>query len=197
MIINQHVSGGEGGTGGLDTNDATAYAEHILEGYTAYARGQKITGEYIEAAPEGIGRTDVHTTNTPTQAVYSGIALDILIKETFWIDRLILKLGTTDPNVTLNIRNFTDKTIFYTQKNINLTAEVATEIQLTNPIKVVKSQYIIIEFLFSDSNRRFYWAGSLYNGTLWQCMREHINSYSGTAYSETFYFGFIEIETGS
>lgn len=42
MIINQIASGGGGG----DTSDATAYPEHILDGYTAYARGSKIVGTY-------------------------------------------------------------------------------------------------------------------------------------------------------
>lgn len=43
MIINQIASGGGGG---LDTYDATAYPEHILTDYTAYARGAKLTGTY-------------------------------------------------------------------------------------------------------------------------------------------------------
>lgn len=43
MIINQVASGGGGG---LDTSDATAYPEHILKDYTAYARGEKLIGTY-------------------------------------------------------------------------------------------------------------------------------------------------------
>jgi hypothetical protein len=52
MIINQVAAGGGGG-GGIDTNDATAHPEHILEGYTAYARGAKITGTFIPPDPYG------------------------------------------------------------------------------------------------------------------------------------------------
>jgi hypothetical protein len=50
MIINQIASGGGGG---LDTSDATAYPEHILKDYTAYARGGKITGTYEPLDPWG------------------------------------------------------------------------------------------------------------------------------------------------
>lgn len=48
MIVNQIATGAS--SSGLDTNDATAYPQHIRLGYTAYARGSKITGTYVSLA---------------------------------------------------------------------------------------------------------------------------------------------------
>jgi hypothetical protein len=43
-VANGISGGGGGGGGGIDISDATAKAEHLLEGYTAYGAEGKITG---------------------------------------------------------------------------------------------------------------------------------------------------------
>lgn len=91
MIINQVASGGGGG---LDTSDATAYPEHILQDYTAYGRGAKLTGTYNPPTPKEV--PIILASNS--DEIASGTSLSITI--TAAIGKLIILAVTTRDNIT-------------------------------------------------------------------------------------------------
>lgn len=149
-----------------------------------------------EEQPNGTGRIDKHTTSMGLSGnPYTGVAVDVLIKQTVWANKIILGnpelVGAT---VTLNIRSYTSKAVILTVSGI-MPVSTETEIQLPEPVQFRQDQAVIFEFLFSDSKKLYRSASYLYSGSLWQTLANHINNYAGTAYSETPYFGIVEVQS--
>jgi hypothetical protein len=173
--------------------DATATPQHILNGYTAYAQGLKITGTLLSSSiPSGTGRIEKYLDSmTVSGGQYTGVALDLSILDNIWVSKVITKLNVIETNATLNIRAFSDKSIIYSQTNITIN-DTETIIVLNTPVLLCKSQTVIFEFLFSSPKNLLRHTNYLYSGTIWRIDQNHVNTYAGTGYSETPYFGLIE-----
>lgn len=72
--VNGTYQGSGGGTssGGIDTNDATAYSENILSGKTAYARGEKITGSMADNTGKSVIIRQKYGINKIPKGYYNG-----------------------------------------------------------------------------------------------------------------------------
>lgn len=75
-----NMTGKAGSGGGIDTSDATAYPQHILKDYTAYARGSKLTGTLKRAKPSILGAMWSETTGgtSLTLAIQAIVGVDII-----------------------------------------------------------------------------------------------------------------------
>ena len=84
------VTGTYEGSGGTDTSDATATAEDIMSGKTAYVAEGKVTGTYVEVMSETDYQTclqladDIMGNSAPAEGHIYGIKRTIGINNSKW-----------------------------------------------------------------------------------------------------------------
>lgn len=110
MAVFNMTGGGSSGGGGTDTSDATAYAENIEAGYTAYARGLKLTGtrviRYATIKVDRVSANTVYltsdTTLKPTIALTDLLLTNATAATFTYVNQNLIKLELQDvPTSTL------------------------------------------------------------------------------------------------
>lgn len=121
IIAGATIFGVEGtASSGIDTSDATAKAEYLRKGTTAYVNGQKITGtaeesEYFDLNNITPGSTEID--------VYPNLDSE----KTYWIS------GRTVPSITVPLEAFGDATAANVRKNKTFTSSSGYSVTGTMP----------------------------------------------------------------
>jgi hypothetical protein len=144
----------------------------------------------------GDGTQEKYTgTLSASGASYSGVCAIIEFLQDTWVDTLEYYMGSaTDNNATIIIRDLGGRVIDKIT-GVTLTNAAWNTISLSTPTLFKTNEYYAISILYSVGSKSLYRNASLYSGTMWRMIQNRVNSFWGTAYSETPGIGFTEYNT--
>lgn len=151
-----NMTGKAGSGGGSDTSDATAYPINIEKGYTAYARGSKLTGTLKRAKPSVFGALWAETTGSKSLslAIQAIIGVDIIAVVTTRSTTTFSAGWTTIASVT----GFStlNQNLYVLKKTASAVSESITVTQATSGRIYIEllcfSEVIALELLWSATS---------------------------------------------